>query len=112
MMTNGLGWKLLLALNCVVLAGFALGWAYVALVVPLGAQARITALDRAGVINEGAVQKEYPQFADNVRGKLGPWIADQDHHAAMLLAAIGTLVAAINCVIVWMCRPKKEPPLV
>ncbi len=104
---RGFGWKLLFALNGIVVAGFAVGWGYVALVVPLDAQMRVTEIDRAGVINEEALQQSYPQLADSVRDRLGPWIAEKDHHAALFFAGLGTLVAAVNCAMVFLCRPKK-----
>ena len=87
-------------------------WAHAVKIAAMGARIRVTALDRAEVVNEEKLRKAFPSLADDIRGALGRWIAEEDRRAAYRLGAIGTVVALVNLVLVWMVRRRRRRPAI
>lgn len=79
-------------------------WAYTAWIVSMGAPLRVTALDRAGVVNEAKLRQEYPNLATNLRHDLGMWIAEEERKAAIYNAQMGTAIVFVNVALIWMWR--------
>jgi uncharacterized membrane protein len=83
-------------LNLACIIAFALGVGYVYIEGDIGAPARVTDLDRAGVINEERLREWRPALAANMRRDLGRWIAEKERKAGSRLAAGGLAVALLN----------------
>jgi len=92
---TGIG-RTLLLWNVLALVAFAAIWLYATWLLPVEAPMRVTALDRAGIIDEGKLRETYPDLAENIRWNLGRWITEADRNTAVSAAAIGTVIAALN----------------
>ncbi len=101
----------LLLLNAFALVLLLALWAYAAWFVPTVAGLGIAELDRAGVINEDALRKHYPDLAENTRHNLGRWTVAPGRRAALGAVGVGTGVAVGNIgIVVWLLLAKKRKP--
>jgi len=104
--------KAMLVWNVVAIATFAAGLAYASCITAMSAPSRITALDRAGVLDETKLRESYPSLAVNLRRDLGMWIAEKERQAAYFAVGIGIAVAAVNLLLILMfCRPERNPSI-
>ena len=94
----------LLVLNYAAIVGFAVGWLYIAWVVSLGGPMRITALDRAGVIDRDKLRQSFPAVAENVRHDGGMWVAERERLAGILATQIGLAIAIVNVLVLHLAR--------
>ena len=74
----------------------------------MGAPSRVTALDRAGVVNQDKLREEFPTLADNPRRDVGMGIAEMERKAASLLAAAGIIIAFVNLGLVLVSRRRRR----
>ncbi len=100
----------LLLWNVALLLVFAAGWAYCEWFAPVEGALRVATLDRAGVIDQAALEKSFPEFADDPRHALGRWIAEKDHKAAVIACITGLMVTAVNLVLLLRWRPVQTAP--
>ena len=87
------------AVNLAGLLLFLACWAFAAMLAPMGPNARVTELDRAGVIDHEKLKAHDPALAANVRYNLGPWIAGPEPAYAARFAAFGAALAGVNLVL-------------
>ena len=97
-------WRTLLVWNCIALIVLIVAWIWIAFIGPVGASARVTALDRAGVINEAKLRQSYPNLAENLRYKLGEWIAENELQTAFLVTKTGAIAVAVNLLLLVLLR--------
>ena len=103
--------RYLVWLNCLLALAFLATIAYIHVAMPLSANLCVTKLDRAGVINEAALKEMSPWLAENIRGRLGAWIAKTEHTAAMMCGAFCVLVALGNAVGLYFLIPAEARKL-
>ncbi len=85
-----------IAVNIIAVLGFVGGWGYHYVLVGLSAPMRVTELDRAGVINEEALKKAFPDLAVNTRVEVGRWIAEDERQAASDAILAGLCLSVVN----------------
>jgi len=85
-----------------------LGYAYV--LWPLGGPARITELDRAGVIDKAKLQEAFPDLAVNLRHDLGMCVAEIEREGAQFVVWMGIAAAVINILLVLLLRSGMRRP--
>ena len=97
--------------NSIALVALAALWFYAGWIAPMGAPSRVTALDRAGILDEAKLREEYPTLAQNLRYNLGMWIAEKERKTALLSAGMATVAAAVNVMFpLALGRGKNRPP--
>jgi hypothetical protein len=103
-------WKTILLWNAVVMLAFVVGLGYAYVLWPLGGPARITELDRAGVINEAKLRESFPDLAVNLRHDLGMCVAEIEREGAQFVVWMGIAAAVINVLLALSLRPRKQQP--
>lgn len=88
--------RIVLALNSVALVGFAVALFGQPRITALKVCMRYTELDRAGVINNDALQKTYPDLAVNPRGLVARYIGGPALRAQQVNALLGLSLAIVN----------------
>ena len=85
-----------ITLNLLCLIGLGIFLVYNNYVISLDAPLKVTALDRAGVINEDQLRDSFPELAGDVRRELGLWITEKQRSATDVVVLIAAAVAIIN----------------
>jgi hypothetical protein len=88
--------KVALVCNIAALVVIVVLWVYGNWIASMGAPSRITALDRAGVMNEARLSEAFPSLADNPRRDVGMWVAEKERNSASALAVAGVAIAFVN----------------
>jgi hypothetical protein len=96
-MTQGMRRWLLVVNYCAALF-FGVAWQYLLFAPPLLVSRNVTELDRRGVINEAKLKEMDPQLGEDVRGKLGPWIAEEALRSGVHITQIGLVITIANLV--------------
>lgn len=106
---SNLARKIMLAWNCIALAAFVLGYLYtVCYVRAMGAPLQVTALDRAGVIDETKLRQSYPDLAQDLRLNLGLWIAEKELRTARIAFGAGIAFIAANLLLMLLLGRRKK----
>jgi len=102
----------LIALNTLGLVFCLVLYFFAAVIAPLGSAMRVTALDRAGVIDTGKLATFRPELAESLRSSLPRWIAQGEREAGLFNAVIAALLCTANAaVLLFVVRPIVRPPL-
>jgi hypothetical protein len=96
----------LLVINCGAAFFFAGCWVYAASVASIGGPARVTDLDRAGVIDKEKLRQSYPELAEDVRNNVGRWIQKAERDAAVRFAQCGIILASVNALGLYISRKR------
>ena len=96
--------KLSLGLNYAVLPVIAGYLLWISIMGSRSASMRVTALDRAGVLNEEALQEKFPELAKNIRYSVGRWIVEDEQHRAVVAAWLGFVIVVTNVILlqIWV----------
>ena len=90
--------KIVLVLSTIALLVFLVLWVEATFLAPGQASMQVTALDRAGVINEAKLQESFPHLAKNPRRDIGRWVAKAGLDNASLSSGLGAFFAFL-CVV-------------
>jgi len=96
--------KLILVVNILAIAFFAVAGEYIHSFLPALANGSVVTLDRNEVIDHEKLMKYDSYLGEDPRGRLGVWIARDALWWGTRVSVAGASVSILNIALMWLCR--------